>query len=129
MLILCFFFKQKAAYEMRISDWSSDVCSSDLTGNIAEDCKAVVVVEMSAEALLITQTRDADDHRVGILPVREEAERRRLAANLVLGIVDISEELDLGHRDEAVVRHADRVPEVGKERCRGRGGGFGAGQG
>src|SRR3546814_3847809 len=31
-LILCciFFFKQKTAYEMRISDWSSDVCSSDL---------------------------------------------------------------------------------------------------
>src|SRR3546814_8136786 len=30
--ILCcfFFFKQKTAYEMRISDWSSDVCSSDL---------------------------------------------------------------------------------------------------
>src|SRR3546814_1982464 len=27
-----FFFKQKTAYEMRISDWSSDVCSSDLTG-------------------------------------------------------------------------------------------------
>src|SRR3546814_19154399 len=31
MSILClFFFKQKTAYEMRISDWSSDVCSSDL---------------------------------------------------------------------------------------------------
>src|SRR3546814_8152488 len=28
--ILFFFFKQKTAYEMRISDWSSDVCSSDL---------------------------------------------------------------------------------------------------
>src|SRR3546814_1505807 len=28
--IFCFFFKQKTAYEMRISDWSSDVCSSDL---------------------------------------------------------------------------------------------------
>src|SRR3546814_8458136 len=27
---LCFFFRQKTAYEMRISDWSSDVCSSDL---------------------------------------------------------------------------------------------------
>src|SRR3546814_8465853 len=27
-----FFFKQKTAYEMRISDWSSDVCSSDLPG-------------------------------------------------------------------------------------------------
>src|SRR3546814_3538102 len=31
-LNLCFFFKQKTAYEMRISDWSSDVCSSDLLG-------------------------------------------------------------------------------------------------
>src|SRR3546814_10751647 len=33
MLYVCFFFfffKQKTAYEMRISDWSSDVCSSDL---------------------------------------------------------------------------------------------------
>src|SRR3546814_5137885 len=29
-LFLFFFFKQKTAYEMRISDWSSDVCSSDL---------------------------------------------------------------------------------------------------
>src|SRR3546814_1541641 len=29
-MIICFFFKQKTAYEMRISDWSSDVCSSDL---------------------------------------------------------------------------------------------------
>src|SRR3546814_20620610 len=28
-----FFFKQKTAYEMRISDWSSDVCSSDLQAN------------------------------------------------------------------------------------------------
>src|SRR3546814_5839484 len=30
-LIYFFFFKQKTAYEMRISDWSSDVCSSDLS--------------------------------------------------------------------------------------------------
>src|SRR3546814_14092595 len=29
-MFLIFFFKQKTAYEMRISDWSSDVCSSDL---------------------------------------------------------------------------------------------------
>src|SRR3546814_2328035 len=33
-MLFCFFFffKQKTAYEMRISDWSSDVCSSDLLG-------------------------------------------------------------------------------------------------
>src|SRR3546814_12487372 len=30
--LMILFFKQKTAYEMRISDWSSDVCSSDLTG-------------------------------------------------------------------------------------------------
>src|SRR3546814_15849469 len=30
MVLLFFFFKQKTAYEWRISDWSSDVCSSDL---------------------------------------------------------------------------------------------------
>src|SRR3546814_7918219 len=30
MYVFFFFFKQKTAYEMRISDWSSDVCSSDL---------------------------------------------------------------------------------------------------
>src|SRR3546814_4969353 len=30
MFCVVFFFKQKTAYEMRISDWSSDVCSSDL---------------------------------------------------------------------------------------------------
>src|SRR3546814_9524216 len=29
-IVFFFFFKQKTAYEMRISDWSSDVCSSDL---------------------------------------------------------------------------------------------------
>src|SRR3546814_11307036 len=30
-MLFLFFFKQKTAYEMRISDWSSDVCSSDLS--------------------------------------------------------------------------------------------------
>src|SRR3546814_10290394 len=32
--VFVFFFKQKTAYEMRISDWSSDVCSSDLNYSI-----------------------------------------------------------------------------------------------
>src|SRR3546814_8446561 len=34
MLFVFFFFKQKTAYELRISDWSSDVCSSDLLGEV-----------------------------------------------------------------------------------------------
>src|SRR3546814_28561 len=49
-----FFFKQKTAYEMRISDWSSDVCSSDLRqhrhprpgiGQIAEDVALGAIVD------------------------------------------------------------------------------------
>src|SRR3546814_10121644 len=32
--VLFFFFKQKTAYELRISDWSSDVCSSDLQDGV-----------------------------------------------------------------------------------------------
>src|SRR3546814_4451182 len=36
LLFGIFFFKQKTAYEMRISDWSSDVCSSDL--RVAGSC-------------------------------------------------------------------------------------------
>src|SRR3546814_19656910 len=35
-MISFFFFKQKTAYEMRISDWSSDVCSSDLADQITD---------------------------------------------------------------------------------------------
>src|SRR3546814_16964353 len=34
-----FFFKQKTAYEMRISDWSSDVCSPDLLGDLLRGCR------------------------------------------------------------------------------------------
>src|SRR3546814_8155279 len=36
-MFVVFFFKQKTAYEMRISDWSSDVCSSDLVPGL-EGC-------------------------------------------------------------------------------------------
>src|SRR3546814_9994752 len=46
-MVLClsfvffFFFKQKTAYEMRISDWSSDVCSSDLAKHVSSDIEVV----------------------------------------------------------------------------------------
>src|SRR3546814_3352877 len=45
--VFFFFFKQKTAYEMRISDWSSDVCSSDLKisgerREAGEDCEVPV---------------------------------------------------------------------------------------
>src|SRR3546814_7805414 len=52
-----FFFKQKTAYEMRISDWSSDVCSSDLGGHAA--AHIILVPGELAEFL-----DDPDDRRV-----------------------------------------------------------------
>src|SRR3546814_18940093 len=39
VVVVVFFFKQKTAYEMRISDWSSDVCSSDLAVRYVLDMK------------------------------------------------------------------------------------------
>src|SRR3546814_20571874 len=41
MCLLLFFFKQKTAYELRISDWSSDVCSSDLPAQAARPDRRV----------------------------------------------------------------------------------------
>src|SRR3546814_6380230 len=54
-VILFFFFKQKTAYELRISDWSSDVCSSDL---IAENL-AARHAEFAARIAAMTGSADA----------------------------------------------------------------------
>src|SRR3546814_7766830 len=40
--VFFFFFKQKTAYEMRISDWSSDVCSSDLCAWLPNTAETVI---------------------------------------------------------------------------------------
>src|SRR3546814_3515982 len=44
MCFFVFFFKQKTAYVMRISDWSSDVCSSDLLTRYAAEGKAYITL-------------------------------------------------------------------------------------
>src|SRR3546814_2178742 len=51
-----FFFKQKTAYEMRISDWSSDVCSSDLGAKALN----AFIVETPELALAAAKAADAD---------------------------------------------------------------------
>src|SRR3546814_2826764 len=56
MLCRCFlfFFKQQTAYDMRISDWSSDVCSSDLLDDYQRTVYlAIVVTSVTATALLV----------------------------------------------------------------------------
>src|SRR3546814_10271107 len=50
--MLFFFFKQKTAYEMRISDWSSDVCSSDLLSY--EEAAALPCAALTAWSAIVT---------------------------------------------------------------------------
>src|SRR3546814_5274984 len=60
-----FFFKQKTAYEMRISDWSSDVCSSDLAaedGDAADHGHEVDARDADREAL---EEHRSEERRVG----------------------------------------------------------------
>src|SRR3546814_326886 len=82
-----FFFKQKTAYEMRISDWSSDVCSSDLAirngavvvqrgKNMADFLEYVVNAHHIEKGLLLTRER-----RVGqVFGRRRRAHGERPAA-------------------------------------------------
>src|SRR3546814_6521406 len=59
-----FFFKQKTAYEMRISDWSSDVCSSDLSALGTPGLKL-----LDASYFPLDPTRDpAADYAAGHIP-------------------------------------------------------------
>src|SRR3546814_5856055 len=51
VIIFFFFFKQKTAYEMRISDWSSDVCSSDLFEKTVHLGLNFLLAELGEEAL------------------------------------------------------------------------------
>src|SRR3546814_9805759 len=61
--MLFFFFKQKTAYDMRISDWSSDVCSSDLQ-NAEADKQAREEVEKvnAADALIFSTEKQLKDY-------------------------------------------------------------------
>src|SRR3546814_8429749 len=79
---LCFlFFKQKTAYEMRISDWSSDVCSSDLVreaeGSLCEGALLETLSHLGGRAELARRARiGAGGHRRDDLPRTHLAARR-----------------------------------------------------
>src|SRR3546814_13481833 len=69
-----FFFKQKTAYEMRISDWSSDVCSSDLCGGFDIDLIAIEPDLAVARPIgRIDLQREAEARIIGIAEDREES--------------------------------------------------------
>src|SRR3546814_6618929 len=75
MSLYFFFFKQKTAYEMRISDWSSDVCSSDLTvvvgvviaALVARRWRAAGVGALAVAAAVGFATVAPQGHQVGTI--------------------------------------------------------------
>src|SRR3546814_10194893 len=65
---IIFFFKQKTAYEMRISDWSSDVCTSDLGERLrASPPRAVATLARGSSDNAATFARYLIETRVGVL--------------------------------------------------------------
>src|SRR3546814_1416319 len=84
LVFLFFFFKQKTAYEMRISDWSSDVCSSDLIAFAAPEIRQHVGVAPPGRAqfgpLIVIKGVTADiDHRVDRARPAQSAPARLIA--------------------------------------------------
>src|SRR3546814_4717081 len=82
-----FFFKQKTAYEMRISDWSSDVCSSDLrvhaTGDQAGDVGRIEHEQRADLVGDLTERRRVDDPRVRGGARDDRSEERRVGKECV----------------------------------------------
>src|SRR3546814_3125240 len=73
-----FFFKQKTAYEMRISDWSSDVCSSDL--GEAQRHRPLLVQADDVERMLGNAREPVRvDHRAA--PARQDRKSTRLKSS------------------------------------------------
>src|SRR3546814_15076450 len=129
LVVFCFFFfKQKTAYEMRISDWSSDVCSSDLWsvaasyGQRSDGRDDMFMLEVGIELPLFTanrQDRGIAARRAeyeAALATREDA-RREQAARIRTDIAQWEALKRQGERDRSEERR------VGKEcvgKCRAR---------
>src|SRR3546814_13141359 len=110
IFFMFFFFKQKTAYEMRISDWSSDVCSSDLVPQRLEERvgeaqrhdvlhRLLAEIVVDAEDLVLLEDRaDGVVHRLrgpGVLADRLFQHHARLPADQALpcrGLADRPEQ-------------------------------------
>src|SRR3546814_3908295 len=94
------FFKQKTAYEMRISDWSSDVCSSDLGTSITHT---------------LTAGNSCDVDPSDFIAYLAEDPRCKAIACVFEGLSDIDRFLEAADR----AWRADK-PQIGRASCRER---------
>src|SRR3546814_8160183 len=92
-VLVFFFFKQKTAYDMRISDWSSDVCSSDLRDHTLDPETRARLTQLMGE-LYLHLARYADSQRL-LDAALEWFKRIKPADDPAIGVVL----LDLAERD------------------------------
>src|SRR3546814_10754143 len=103
-MIVLFFCKQKTAYEMRISDWSSDVCSSDL------DARHLATGQPAHEIEAVDAGVD-DDPASGHRRIVQPVERRRLEALVQ------EERVQPAEVGQALT---DEAQQIGRASCRER---------
>src|SRR3546814_6970405 len=108
MCLFFFFFKQKTAYEMRISDWSSDVCSSDLWLLIA----GALLLIACLRGLADRQTAFDASWRLA-LAVGVAMMLATLAGHYwILSAYDLSADERLANFDAAILRSEEHTSEL-----------------
>src|SRR3546814_17427326 len=122
VFVLFFFFKQKTAYEMRISDWSSDVCSSDLDNVGGEILDAALGrLRMHARVVLcggISQYNATGKVRGPANYLALISARARMQGFVVLDYLDRADE---ALAVMAPLAAAGTLGHVGRASCRERG--------
>src|SRR3546814_17553040 len=124
-MLYFFFFKQKTAYEMRISDWSSDVCSSDLRGaqRVEVGCAAVQQDVRLASHDAGGRARDVEQHRVETVAGRFVPPRAGVGGvgrAQVRVSTDAQPREGVAHASEALRSAERRVGKEGVSPCRSR---------
>src|SRR3546814_12304552 len=118
LLLVCFFCKQKTAYEMRISDWSPDVCSSDLLERADAGIVGLqpVVAEVAVLLVLHHQLLVDDGGDGGGQAVQHQSRR--------IGLVGLDDQRRVVDRLDLVAPvvggEADMRQEIGRASCRER---------
>src|SRR3546814_3837797 len=105
--LFVFFFKQKTAYEMRISDWSSDVCSSDL---FTREGGVVTLSARRAEGEMLLEVADTG---IGI----PETDRDRVFGKFERGSLEMRHSgagLGLSLVKSLIELHGGRVEQIGR---------------
>src|SRR3546814_17567649 len=105
-----FFFKQKTAYDMRISDWSSDVCSSDLEQfiPIAEETGMIADLSLSVTRQALLAARDWDSSLSLSINISPWQLRDPWLAQKIIKLLT-----ETGYP-------AERIEEIGRASCRER---------